>query len=251
MRLKSFIALIFIIGLQISAVSAQETISLKDVSDRVVVLEGHKENLDERFSIKMDELNSKFDRTEMQLKKDYDYIQFFAWLFGSVCAVSIIGSVFFCIRSIHKVAEQKINEKFESLFNEKREKLIQLINSLDDELNLKKSSTILVISPEETNETFFKRFFRKMGFERVSFIKHGLIFDKQSIDLILFNDEDDKFHEDDIIQYVENSNKSICFYFGGKRINCKGFEHIFSFANSKLQLYGNLINALKYKKLVD
>lgn len=255
----TFMLLVSLFGLASSLFGAQQKSELDLISNRLGNIESHQSNLDERFRIKMENVDGKFNLKSKEIDSKLSEIDkrcntFFEKVYFIGAPATLIGIILlFCAIWIkmYKIAETKVNEKFESMFIEKREKLVQLIKSQDEELNLKQNKSILVISPAKSDETFIRRFFQEMEFELVNFKRHGQQFDFTTDDLVLFNDETGEFLEDEITWYVETADKFICFYFGGKRINCIGYEHIFSFANSKLQLYGNIINALKYKKLVE
>ena len=149
---------------------------------------------------------------------------------------------------IHKVAKTKIDDKFDSFFISEKEKLIQLIDSQILENSLRKNKRILVLTATNQDDSYIRSFFLKMGFEKLSYISTD---DYQSvsadIDLVFINNETNTFSKQLIESYINDTRGKLVFYFGADRINPSWLsENKVTTANNRVQLYGNLINALKY-----
>lgn len=265
--MKNAVVLGFLLffSLLISVAHAQEDKSLNALTQRVKLLEKHKYILDERLKNKMDELDGSFklgakeldiqmNGIKNKLNKDYGNLEKYTWAFGTVTVFTIIAlliGIISFVRKINKIATRKVEEKFEKLFHDDREKLIQLIKSQDEEIKLKQQKSILVLSQTNEIDAFLKDFFTRMGFEKVKF----KTFDKSEgagkTALVVFDDEDNTIEEKQIVDYASRSPiGTICFYFGPKVIRRKELHNRLAFANSRVQLYGNIINALKYQSLL-
>lgn len=260
--IKFILFLILIAGAQVHAQKApaveEEIKELKEenakLNNRIEKLEGQKENLDDRFKNKSDEINNRVGQIQTKLEKDHNRLEIITWVTGSLALVGIITILLNIFWYTNKVAKQKVDEKFDALFNEKRERLIQLIDAQVEENNLRNEKKIAVISHKDSDEGFIKSFFGGMEFKHVQYLAveqyERLTGD---FDLIFFNNEDKKMSVQIMQQYVAESNeKTMCFSFSALTWNDldSGNEKV-AFANRRTQLYPNLINALKYQDLIE
>lgn len=277
-----FLTIIIVVGLALT-ISAQENKELKDISNRVKLLEDHKDNLDERFRIKMDELNTKVDLKTKELTFDAsnnrnilnnDFNMFrskvdgengkfniFIWIFGPTSLIAILLGLYSTYKKVTQITEKKVleiaekkaGEQLERIFNENTGKLVKLIEDHDHELNLKKNKSILVISPEEADDRFLRYFFPKMGFVNVEYIRYGQQINYNGKDVIMFNNEANEDDKEWVKEAAPKSDSnSICFYYGKGHVTGlpEDIYKRFASTNIKSQLYGNLINALKYQKVL-
>ncbi len=259
MKIRYVLLILFLVSIQASIVQAQEKLTLNKVNERLKILEGHKDNLDEQFKIKMDEntgnfnlwtkkVDSKLSDVDKRCNSFFDKVSYLGVPGTVIAFIALIISIWV---SIHKIAEKKINAKFDSILNDKKEKLIQLINTQDEELILKTDKSIMVISELGTDESFMEAFFDKMGFKKVQYKKADDIQSYNSCDLVLFDDEDGSFDHNKIKKIADKFPASaVCFYFGMKIELNNEERKRYVFANSRLQLYGNIMNALRYQSLL-
>ncbi|MCP4351109.1 MAG: hypothetical protein GY795_37060 [Desulfobacterales bacterium] len=231
---------------------------------KIKQIEEHRKNLDERFQEKSKSLDEKFEKEreliDIRVRLTEAFIDF---IIKYLAPVSLGGIIVICL-TIYKIytmipelAEEKAKEKFEKLFgeefekffDEKEDKIKKLIELHDNELQLKKNKYILILSHADSDDTFVRDFFKHMEFNNVSFETIGSE-EYRNNDLILFNNEDNKLEEEKLADYVRKiPNSAICFYFG-KRIQNIELHNRLLFANSRVNLYGNIISALKYQTLL-
>ena len=218
------------------------------IENRVDVIEMHKSNLTDKFKNKSESLDIKVDKIESKLQKDYNYIEILVWSFGSIAILGLLTLFISIYKYIHKVAKVKIDEKFDSLFNNEKDKLIQLIDSQILENSLRKQKKILVLTETNDSDSYVRSFFLKMGFEKVTYISISAYQNvPDDIDLVFINNESEGISDQLIENYINGVQGKLIFHFGAKRINLNWLsENKIAIANNRVQLYGNLINALKY-----
>ncbi len=231
-----------------SSLAAQEKDSLQVLEERIEVLERQKEQMEKDFELESRELTQKAQQIELDLKGKF----FWLGLFASTTIISLFVLLFTLYRHAKKIASSKIEDLFEDLFNEDRSKLVQMINSLDEEVLLKKQSSIVVFSPRRAPLNFLKDFFREFDFKNVRFYSIEEKADLKKVDVVFLNNENEQLSIAEILQQAENSpQETVFFLFGKKYLTTEELSGRIAFANSRMQLYGNLINALRYQTLLD
>lgn len=145
------------------------------------------------------------------------------------------------------------------------------------EQSLIKKKKIWVLSLEKNDNDSLSKYLLMMGFKRVEFDNFSdLSFDGdylkkleekfEKTDLILINDKNNFLNDerkeksvndkDDSstekkIKFLAEISKKIIFYYGSSKNNFGAYnsekEEQFNFCNTKIQLYGNLVNTLKYQ----
>lgn len=162
------------------------------------------------------------------------------------------------------------------------EELDSLFTEVKQDYKIKKTGKILVVTPDYGNDGFLKSFLRQMNFPLIDaagpgpgvrFLPLPGIDPKEAdADLVLFNDEDGrppappndekastdykkelKGIEDHLAAY---GMETVRLYFGPKVIHrtrddiAMEIKQRTSFSNARLQLYGNLMNALRYSRKI-
>lgn len=257
---KKLISTIIIVLISYSTFSqkATETIineldkKIESIENRVDVIEMHKSNLNDKFQNKSESLDIKVDEINSKLQKDYNYIEILVLSFGSIAILGLLTLFISIYRYIHKVAKGKIDEKFDSLFNNEKDKLTQLIDSQILENSLRKNKKILVLTETNDNDSYIRRFFLKMDFKKVTYVSTNTYQNVSAdIDLVFINNELEGLSDQIIENYINDSQGKLIFHFGAKRINMNWVsENKIAIANNRVQLYGNLINALKYIEML-
>ncbi len=262
-RVLKLAVLIIFLSIFPSGSMAQDDSSISGIAKRVQVLEDQREilrdnvqsklnTIDQKFDIKSREIDLEVKENIQNLNDEQSYLKTIVKIFGSFTIVGIIlGIINFFIRA-HKIAERTVEKKFEKLFDDDKDKLISLINAHDEEFQLKQKKSILVVSGKDSNDDFLKKFFDKMGFKKTTFKKMDVFTKVKGENLIFFNNEDDELPKPLMTDYATKAQKSaIRFYFGSVPLRGPEFKENFAFANSRVQLYGNIINALKYQNLLE
>lgn len=126
---------------------------------------------------------------------------------------------------------------------------------------LKEKKRILVLSSEDfPNEVFIKKMFDKKHFKEenikyVSSIKTAKTTLEQGNYAVLFaNNEDDCFNQADLEDLISNHKYSVLFYYGKsgswdfRKYKDKEPDYLkrLNLANSRAQVYGNLISSMNY-----
>lgn len=173
------------------------------------------------------------------------------WIFG--IGVGVFAALYtYFLNKYHKsriLAEREIREKIAYYFDTEESNLVQLVEQVDSKALNKKS--IFVLSPVGSDTDFIRKFFKDARFPNVEFQYTDKIKNLNKANLVLFNNEDGKFDHDHISDIMKKTKKDVvCFYFGTDRFDSGEFKDRVSFANARVQLYGNLINALRYQTLL-
>lgn len=280
---KTFqLTIILFLSVSAMAVCAQDD-NASLINEKFKIIEGHQKNLDENYQNKLKDLDVKFenksDWLDIKLKAIDSRLELLTWIFGILAIIfgTVFGiniySIYKAFKKIPEIAEAKAKEKFEQHFEKEFEKEFEkrfqakekevkelirvqkeVISLNDEETQFKKHKKILVFSKQGADDQFIKAYLDEMGFKNTNFET----FDPNQIytdkDLILFNDQDKEhpFQVEEVIAYAQAiPEKTIIFYFGGQRIPMGELGDNFTFANIKMQLYGNLMNALRFQKIVQ
>ena len=255
--------------------------TLKALSQRVTILEGQKQDLKEHIKDKIKVVEDDFknkanildtkclkSKTEMEnnyakfkrkMEDDYNFLKILLWIFGTITVIGVITiavttllSYFKLKKRILEIADEKVKKKFDSILEEKESKIIEIIDRHDKELRLKKNSNILVLTPTGSDDSSMKIFFEKMEFKKPDFQSPDDLPNLNKYHLVLFNNEDEKFKEGIIPNLVKKTIDVLFFYLGLRTKDSIDIqnEKNAAFANYGAQLYGNLINALRYQALL-
>jgi hypothetical protein len=208
-----------------------------DVQSRIQNIEKQfAANLKPGQEIKMDELKVYVDKQTGTIKDQFDLAMRIG-LPGTI--IALLASIFLAYNWAAEIAKAKAEEAFK-----------------DPETLIKENRSILVLTPDNESVEFLYSFFQTMGFKTPTFKKLTEIesLKGQYFDLAILNVPEDLPLTDS--RYNDNIThmtmaKSV-FYFGKGRVKNTKFddEGRLSFANAKSQLYGNLINALKFQKML-
>ena len=97
-----------------------------------------------------------------------------------------------------------------------------------------------------------KKIFPGMGFSRYDFRSVDTYTDPGKVDLVLLNNSGEKKFNDEVIsRYISKTGPyTICFYFGPHLGDKIKFNDNTTSGNIRAQLYGNLVDALRYRKLL-
>ena len=289
-RMKTTIQLsiIFFLGIFATAAFSQDK-SASLFNEKFKIIEGHQKNLDENYQNKLKDLDTEFklkskmvdnklkeintqreniektlvtelyvvdtrmSRTEWQLN--------FIWGFFGLASIAGIIALFVIYMKVRDYAETKVKEKFDEHFEKEFEKRFQakeddikkLLRLHNEELQLR-NQKIMVLSKQDADTAFLQKYFKKVKLEKTDFQTFDLNQKYVETDLILFNDQDKEHQYDvnEIINYAKTvPEKTMCFYFGSQRIPAAELGDNFTFANIKMQLYGNLMSALRYSTTLN
>jgi hypothetical protein len=225
--------------------------TIKDLENKLkTIIEGYDAQLRAiKKKIQIAELNEGVKSAKEGIK---DTRTLLYWIFGIIVG-AFVGLYTYFVNKYHKSrmrAEMEIREKIAHYFDTEERNLIQMVEEAD--LNsLKNKSSILVLSPVNSDVTFFRKFFINTRFTNVDYQYIDNISNLNKANLVLFNNDDGKFDHKEILEIIKKTRENVfCFYFGQGRFESGEYKDRVSFANTKLQLYGNLINALRYQEFM-
>lgn len=247
-RKLSIILMLFLVSL---AGNGQKKDSLEIIYKKVEVIESEKQLAQKEYEIYKKGLEVDYKNAKSEVNNKLEII---AWLIGVLGIGGLIAILVFIVKYANKAAAIQIEKKLTRIFLDEKGKLIQLIKSQNEENQLKEDKIILVLSNKESDDEFIKRFFKEMGFKKCAFEK---IMDYQKVmkeyDLIFFNNEDSILSQEVMKQYIDNAkDETMFFHFGSVRFSdMEAKNNKVIFANLRTQVYGNLINALRFHKFIQ
>ncbi len=169
--------------------------------------------------------------------------------YGAISLVAIIILLFLLLWILNKVAPSWHTS------------LIQRWVEKYEEVNqLKANKSVLVVSDEQfSNERFIKKFFdtkdfKNVAYKTVSQAEELLSQKDHNYSLIFVNDESDIIPQEKSEKWMEENKYSVLFYFGKSGgwdfqkygANPPEYLNRLNLANSRAQIYGNLISSLNY-----
>jgi hypothetical protein len=179
-------------------------------------------------------------------------------LFFGVILLFGIGLIIWLRNYAMKKAKEMVNNEF----NNKADDIEKLVKEKNEEFQLRHNKKILIVTPDYSNEDHLKKFMQKMDFkiENIKYQPFKPTIDiTENYDIVIFNDEnglsDSKSYDyqeqkNGIEEYLSKfPEETMPFYFGKKHIENinKNSNKIIAFVNTRTQLYGNLMNALRYQ----
>ncbi len=259
-----------------------------DISEKLKILEGHQKNLEESYQNKLDDLTRKFElnqqAADLKLREMETYqkntddrfaigfervnsrVLFMELIMGFLGVATLGGVIFFVVgyfklkKQVYAYADQKAREMFEArfqadferLFNDNKDKIEAIIRLNDNDLQLKMTKTIRVLSKDDADNEFLKNFFCEMKFDNVDYGVFDPSQTYSNYDLILFNNEPGLMDSNEIVEYAKTKipRNKIFFYFGFIRIDDEGLKKNFASATFRTQLYGNIMNALRHHSVI-
>lgn len=223
----------------------QDSIKIKELEFRVEKIEGFQSNTEKA-------IDNKYVALENKINEDYSLLKILA---GSI--VGLAGITLFSLFGVwwdgRKHIKEKLKEKFDNIITQQEGNILEIIDRQDVEKQILKTKKILVLTSKRGDDSFVRKFFKTMGFQidNVNYEKVDSYKSFDGYDLIFANNEDTFFDEELIQEYFEKSKGNVVLFFFGNRFN-KGANVAsrMSFANSRTQIYGNLINLLRYQEVI-
>jgi hypothetical protein len=228
--------------------NAQDSLDnqIRNLETKIEKVEGFQENT-------RDSLNNEFDSLSNKLQDDYNLMKWLMIIGLPVSILLLIGGIW----KNRKYLDEKLNKKFDKIIEQNESDILEVINKHSIENQILKNKKILVISDKDGDDSFLKKFFKEMKFDRnnVKYVKTNTYGNHHGdYDVVFANNEKDDLNIDLIDDYFNNSNdKAVVFYYNTTRKNYTNNDvsDRLSFANSRTQIYGNLINLLKYQVILD
>lgn len=184
-------------------------------------------------------------------KKDVDNTLTCIAIILGIVGISSIVIILKGIYGMKKNIDKKFNEGLEKQIEVKKEELVKIVGSQQLETKIMNDKLILVIFDTETDKSNINQVIDRFNnveycsTEQVSELNFG------KYNLVLFNDIAHNRIKECIEQNIKY-NKLIYIYYGEERLNKEitSLSDNINFANTKLQLYQNMMNSLKYQDII-
>lgn len=188
-------------------------------------------------------LELKIDKLESELRKDYDLLL----KVGLPASLLALIGLFY---SLYKIAY--------SFAIEEAKKVIEKAYKSEEDL-IKSEKTIMVLYKNGAETNDIRKFFHKLNFQNCEFLGFDDLaeLDKNKTDLIFVLNPDGEsnvhiqFSDANMTTILDSVKPSTVLFNFGKNVgNDIRAKRQFSSANVESQIYGNLMNALKYQKVL-
>jgi len=187
---------------------------------------------------------------ELGVLKWQDYV-------GIGCLVALLsGLIGYYFKKSVDVAivgfNKNVEEKIVKTINDKKEVIDLIIEKTDLERQLLENKKIYLWGEED--QQLVKRVLKKVGFNFSNLLIKEEEVEEKSFDLLFINNQKGSLDMNEMLAKIEALNeKQVAFYFCTQRIILKtdklkeGKEDIVNFSTNAAQIYGNLLNSLKYQ----
>jgi len=194
-------------------------------------------------TLSLDKLEFKIHQVEKGIRSDYDWLQKFGL---PLTVIALVGLFFSLYKSALGFALQNAKADIDRYY-------------LPDEERFKREKKLLVLTKEGGDSGFIRRLLQDTGFLAASTIPDNVkkldeetllkILDGHDYDLIFLNNENVAFEDDEIKTcHSKTPGYTMIFSFNKNLPTDIVASQRAASANFKSQIYGNLINALKYQK---
>ena len=241
-KLKLF-AIIFSLMIQSNILSAENTPDKTvELEKRISYLEDYKSNIENVSKIE-------FQKAKEELKKeiidDYDNVKNIFSLILLFGIPTTLYGIYMMFWGIKKKVEKLIDDKIETIVEQKREEIIKLVSNQEFENSLKNTKKIVVISPSEDAQIDIKSTMSKFKFKHLIFRINNTTNVIPEHDLIIFNNIDGEFSQAEIDKIMaEESDEDVCFVaYTTKNLDRNSR---LNFANSKFTLYHSILTTLSF-----
>jgi hypothetical protein len=208
-----------------------------DLETRLQMLESqYASSLRSGQEIKLDEVKILISKSEEAIKNNCFILTVLGLPFT---AIALLSSLFAAFKWAATIAKEEAEKVFE-----------------DPDKFFKEDKSILVITPDGDDENWLRKFFQLMNFKAPTFKKKSEIetVKDKSFDLVILNAPSDLARQPSAHNALlgQMTMAKSVFYFGPGQVSNEALDKFgkLSFANAKSQLYGNLINALKFQKIL-
>ncbi len=230
-------------------------IKIDSLENRIRVLEQTAKTsaseFDGKFANKAGELDNKLEAMRLAFQEDFFWAKAFA-VVGIAGVLGIVAMFLSLMQRAPAIAAKKVKEKFDELLQSKKEQLIALIREQDEERRMKAQKRLLVLHAPGGDCNFLNLFFAEMDFRQVAYAVIDDYAPSPEHDLVFFHNDNGDLDKAKIVETANRTpSHTVCFYFGRGTVDTPGdLGRRFAFANARTQLYGNLMNALRYQKLL-
>ena len=223
-----------------------DSTKINNLQNRVTQLENYKVNIENVYKAEFQKTHNELVK---QIDDDYGNVKNLFTMILIIGVPSSLCGIFMMFLGIKKKVNQTINEKIETIVEQKREDLIKLIQSQEFERRLKETKKILVISENEAAQEEIKSTVEKFKFKNVIYRINKTFVNLPEYDLGIINNCDGEFNQEDVNEIINYSDdEDVCFV----AYTTKQLERNpkLNFANSKFTLYHNILNTLSFSETI-
>ncbi len=242
MKIAKFILLICCVTIWSNSLAQNDSAKIASVEQRLRYLEDYKANIDNYSKV---ETHKAVEAAKMQIDDEYKNVRnIFLIILGLGIPATLYG-IYMMFWGMNKKIKTAINERIETIVEQKREEIIKLVSNQEFETRLKAQKKILVISANESSQEEVKHTMSKFKFKNVIYRVNGSFDEFPDHDLIVFNNADGDLSQQNIKDIItSNTDEDACFVaYTTKQLDR---NPRLNFANSKFTLYHSLLTTLSY-----
>lgn len=243
MRKLKLIAIIFTLMIQSNMLFAENTTDKTiELEKRISYLEAYKSNIDNLSKI---EIQNAKNELKKELDDKYEDVGNLLKLILILGIPTTLWGFYMAIWGIKKKVQKLIDEKIETIVEQKREEIIKLVSNQEFETSLKNTKKIVVISPTEDAQDEVKKTMSNFKFKHLIYRINNTTAIIPEHDLIIFNNIDGEFSQTEIDKIMaEESDEDVCFVaYTTKNLDRNSR---LNFANSKFTLYHSILTTLSF-----
>lgn len=243
MRKLKLIAIIFSLMIQSHMLFAKNTYDKTiELEKRISYLEEYKSNIDNLSKI---EIQNAKDELKKELDDKYEDVEILLKLILILGIPTTLWGFYMALWGIKKKVQKLIDDKIETIVEQKREEIIKLVSNQEFETSLKNTKKIVVISPTEDAQDEVKKTMSNFKFKNLIFRINNTTSIIPEHDLIIFNNIDGEFSQTEIDNIMaEESDEDVCFVAYTTKTLDRNPR--LNFANSKFTLYHSILTTLSF-----
>lgn len=255
---------------------AYEKIEFIPITEADSMLLNKKSEIASVLAARFKKLEDEIQQQERTLKQEYFYFVVIG------LPLTLIGLITFLIgsfRFLQKEAEVTVKKQILESFGEKEATISNMIEKQDKEVSLFKNTKIAIWGKEKSNETI-RQVLANVNFNMYNIIDYENVKGGQEYQVLLINNEtaqtlisspregDNDYDKNlkrqssqwnEIKELIEKQSESVCiFYYCSSQVHfpMSKIEDIdlqarINFATNPSQIYGNLLNTLKYQDYIS
>lgn len=220
---------------------------ISKLENRIEILEGQKENLEDNYSNKIESLNIKYDKSNSELKDKWDIFTKWGIPIGIGFIISIVIGYFTIYLKVKKFAKNEIEKKIAIEIKDNKDNIRKLINYQEIDNQIKNNKSILVLCKTIEDKQYCQKIFDEFDFKHVNAEVVGNYKKLKGFDVKVIDNHSKQFNDKLIEEFINKSSESELFlYFGEYNPILKKYPDKLNFANTKFTLYTNIINLLRF-----
>ena len=224
-----------------------DSLKLIELDKRIVVIENAEKLREKNFESQTNKYKNEIFKEFNEKEWDFYRNVVIGFVIG---LLTIFIPIFIGFR---KKMESMVNQTIVKKINEKDETIMKLLSEMDLETRLLKEKKIKIVGeqPDRGKKSIIEEVLKRVGFNM-----KNVGYDLKYFDVLVINNENSSVEEVEMLEMAKElarSNTTI-FYFNNKRkhfpldkLDDPELKMKVNFATNPAQIYGNLLNSLKYQ----